>query len=122
MESEALAVYILTAKLLEIGKMDDLKSLLKKCVDDYSADIQYTRALIAYSENAEDAQQIAEEAWKTNRHVPNMLSGHTPLIELSNYITMGGEDEATSYIGAFGAAWKRVPGSIEWLSKVTASL
>ena len=114
--------YILTAKLLEIGKMDDLKSLLKKCVDDYSADIQYTRALIAYSENAEDAQQIAEEAWKTNRHVPNMLSGHTPLIELSNYITMGGEDEATSYIGAFGAAWKRVPGSIEWLSKVTASL
>ena len=114
--------YILTAKLLEIGKMDDLKSLLKKCVDDYSADIQYTRALIAYSENAEDAQQIAEEAWKTNRHVPNMLSGHTPLIELSNYITIGGEDEATSYIGAFGAAWKRVPGSIEWLSKVTASL
>ena len=114
--------YILTAKLLEIGEMDELKTLLEKCADDYSADIQYTRALIAYSENTKDAQQIAEEAWKTNRHVPSMLSGRTPLVELSNYITMGGEDEATGYVSVFGAAWKRVPGAIEWLSEVTASL
>ena len=114
--------YILAAKLLEIGKMDDLKALLVKCVDDYSADIQYTRALLAYFEDAENAEEIAELAWETNQHVPGMLSGHTPEVKLHDYITMGGQDEASSYLGAFGPAWKRTPGAIEWLEEVTSLL
>lgn len=114
--------YILAAKLLEIERLDDLKALLELHEDEHSADIQYTRALVAYSENAIDAQKIAENAWQINKHIPGMLSGRTPLAELNNYITMGGEDEATSYIGAFGQAWKRKQGAIEWLEKVTSLL
>ena len=114
--------YVLAAKLLDIGRMSELKSLLDKCADEFSADIQYTRALVAYFEDAENAKELAELAWETNQHVPGMLSGRIPTQELSNYITMGGKDEASSYVDAFGAAWKRTPGSIKWLEKATASL
>ena len=111
--------YILAAKLLEIGKMDDLKSLLEKSADEHSADIQYTRALLAYFDNTENAEEIVKLAWATNQYIPSMLSGRTPTVELQGYITMGGRDEATSYVGAFGAAWKRAPGAIMWLEKMT---
>ncbi len=114
--------YILAAKLLEIGKMDDLKSLLEKCEDEYSADIQYTRALLAYFEDAENAEEIVELAWETNQHIPGMLSGRTPTVKLHDYITMGGQDEASSYVGAFGSAWKRTPGAIDWLEEITSLL
>lgn len=46
--------YILAAKLLEMGKMDELKSLMEQCADEYSPEIRYTRALIAYFEEAEN--------------------------------------------------------------------
>lgn len=114
--------YVLAAKLLEIGRMDELKSLLEKCADEYSADIQYTRTLLAYFEDAENAEEIAELAWDTNQHVPGMLSGRIATVELHDYITMGGKDEASSYVGAFGGAWKRTPGAIEWLEEVTGLL
>jgi hypothetical protein len=39
-----------------------------------------------------------------------------------DYIRMGGEDEATAYIQDNGAAWRAVPGAIEWLVARTAGL
>ena len=114
--------YILMAKLLEIGKMGDLKSLLEKCADEHSADIQYTRALLAYFDNTAYAEKIVKIAWAANQHIPSMLAGRKPTVELLDYITMGGEDEASSYVGAFGAAWKRTPGAIKWLEKITSLL
>lgn len=114
--------YILAAKLLEMGKLDDLKALLEMHADDYSADIQYTRALVAYADGAENAAYVAEGAWQTNKHVPAMLSGEATLVQVGNYIAMGGEDEASGYVEVFGEAWRRAPGAIAWLNKVTAPL
>ena len=65
--------YVLAAKLLAAGRMNELKSLLTLCADEGSADIQYTRALVAYFEDAEDAEAIAQIAWETNQHVPGMF-------------------------------------------------
>ena len=112
--------YVLAAKLLEMGNMDDLKALLAVHADDYSADIQYTRALIAFSEGADNAGDIAEEAWQTNKHVPAILSGKKGPVQIGAYITRGGEDEASGYVKIFGGAWKRTPGAIERLRKATA--
>ena len=114
--------YVLAAKLLEIGKLDDLKALLEVYADDYSADIQYTRALIAYLDGADNAGDIAEAAYQTNKHVPAIFSGKKRPVQMGAYISMGGEDEASGYVEIFGGAWKRAPGAIDWLSKVTASL
>jgi tetratricopeptide (TPR) repeat protein len=114
--------YILAAKLLDIGRIGDLKSLLTTCADEFSTDIQYTRALIAYLDGARDARKIAKLALETNEHVPGMLSGRLPMVQLGDYITMGGLDEASSYVGAFGAGWRRISGSIAWLEGVTGPL
>lgn len=114
--------YVLAAKLLDTGRTNELKKLLKTYEDDYSADIQYTRALIAFSEGANNANEIAKEALDTNKHVPSILSGKKKSTPPEDYITMGGEDEASGYVEIFGRAWKKTPGAIEWLCKVTASL
>ncbi len=111
--------YVLAAKLLDAGRMNELKLLLATCADEASADIQYTRALAAYFEDAEDAETIVLIAWETNQHVPGMLSGRTPTIELQGYITMGGQDEASGYVEIFGPTWKRTPGAIDWIENLT---
>lgn len=114
--------YVLAAKLLDSGRMNELKSLLTLCAEEGSANIQYTRALVAYFEDAEDAEAIAQIAWKTNQHVPGMLSGRIPTIELQGYITMGGKDEASGYVEIFGQPWKRMPGAIDWIENLTSLL
>ena len=114
--------YVLAAKLLDSGRTNELKKLLKTYEDDYSADIQYTRALIAFSEGAKTANEIAKQALDTNKHVPAILSGKKKRTPPGDYITMGGEDEASGYVEIFGRAWKKTPGAIEWLCKVKASL
>lgn len=114
--------YVLAAKLLDSGRTKELKKLLKTYEDDYSADIQYTRALIAFSEGASNANEIAKEALETNKHVPSILSGKRKSTPPGNYITMGGEDEASGYVKIFGGVWKKTPGAIEWLCEVTTSL
>jgi tetratricopeptide (TPR) repeat protein len=114
--------YILAGKLLDMGKLDDLRILLELHAEDFSADIQYTRTLVAYSNDAGNAAEIAAGAYATNKHVPSMLSGEIPVVQVGNYITMGGEDEASGYVEVFGPAWRRTPGAIAWLKKVTGGL
>jgi len=114
--------YVLAAKLLDAGRMNELKSLLASCADEASADIQYTRALVAYFEGVEDAEAIAQIAWETNQYVPGMLSGRIPTIELQGYITIGGRDEASGYVEVFGSPWKRTPGAIDWIENLTSRL
>lgn len=114
--------YVLAAKLLNVGRMNELKRLLSTCADEATADIQYTRALVAYLDDAGDAEAIAQIAWETNQHVPGMLSGRIPTIELQGYITMGGKDEASGYVEIFGAPWTRTPGAVDWIENLTSQL
>jgi tetratricopeptide (TPR) repeat protein len=114
--------YVLAAKLLNAGRVNELKPLLSSCADESSADIQYTRALVAYFEDAEDAEAIAQIAWETNQYVPGMLSGRIPTIELQGYITMGGKDEASGYVEIFGQPWKQTPGAVDWIENLTSQL
>ena len=114
--------YVLAATLLDVGKLDDLKALLEMYADDGSPDFEYTRALIAFSEGTDTAEEIVKEAWESNEHVPAILSGKKRRARSEPFISMGGEDEASQYVQHYGSAWKRTPGAIDWLSNVTASL
>ena len=113
---------VLAEKLLDMGKLDDLKVLLKIYEYDYSVDIQYTRALIAFSEGADIADDIAKVACQINKHVPAILSGKKRRVWVGATVKIGGEDEASSYVEGFARAWKQTQGAIDWLSKVTESL
>ena len=107
--------YILTAKLLEVGDFEKLHGIFAEYSDDGSPDIQYTRALVAFIENDSAAAEIAKEAYPTNKHIPLILSGKMPAVEIDHFITMGGVDEASGYNEIFGHTWRRTPGSIKWL-------
>ncbi|MGX9182028.1 hypothetical protein [Mesorhizobium sp. BHbdii] len=112
--------YVLAGHLLARNAIKALKKLIQ---DDGVAAWLYTQALLAFRENDRDADQLAEEAWLANRHVPGVLSGKQPLVaSMDGYITMGGEDEAAEYVEENGEAWQATPGAIEWLVQATKKL
>lgn len=115
--------YLLASALLARNDLPGLKELLREHDEDGSAAWVYTRALVAFREQDVHADEIACEAWEANRHVPAMLVGVERLAPSADgYIRMGGADEATAYIADNGAAWRAVPGAIEWLAAQTSGL
>lgn len=111
--------YLLSECLLARDDIPSLRKLLKK-YNDASAHWLYTQALLAFRDNAANADALAEEAWEANSHVPAMLSGERALVQSNRgYITVGGDDEASSYVERVGAAWKATPGAIAWLKEIT---
>lgn len=114
--------YILASKLLTDGRIESLRLLLNEHTDELSTDILYTRALIAYLDGAHEAEELARLGWQCNQHVPGILSGRLPKETLTDYISFGGKDQATSYVVENGEAWESVPGAISWLEDVTKGL
>lgn len=115
--------YLLATALLARNDLPALKELLREHGEDGSAVWAFTRALVAFREQDLRADELAREACEANRHVPAMLAGSQRLAPSADgYISMGGADEATAYIADNGAAWRAVPGAIEWLVARTAGL
>lgn len=115
--------YLLATALLARDDIAGLKVLLNQYEEDGSAAWVYTLALIAYREQDPHGSAIVQEAWDSNPHVPAMLAGLKRLTpSRDGYISMGGEDEATAYVEENGAAWRAVPGAVEWLVERTAAL
>lgn len=115
--------YLLATALLARDDVPGLKALLHQYEEDGSAAWVYALALLAYREQDSHSQGIVKEAWEANSYVPAMLAGMSPLVPSQDgYISMGGQDEATAYVEENGAAWRAVPGAIEWLLERTAGL
>jgi tetratricopeptide (TPR) repeat protein len=111
--------YLLLAGLLRRNDLPGAKALLADYGDEWSANWLYTRALIAFRENAgakPATLKLLKDARSSNKHVPAILAGiEPPVINDSGYVTMGGPDEATYYVLEFGKAWKDTSGAIAWL-------
>jgi tetratricopeptide (TPR) repeat protein len=118
--------YLLLACLLKRDDLQAIKALLSSYADEGSAYWLYTRALIAYRDGeSSDAAtlKLVQEAWSANEHVPGILAGtKPPVISKSDYITVGGADEATEYVRECGPAWRATPGAIAWLTNAVAAL
>jgi tetratricopeptide (TPR) repeat protein len=117
--------YLLLACLLRRDDIEAAKALIDSYADEWSAYWLYTRALIAYREGrgAEPATlSLVQEACSANAHVPEILAGAKPqMLSTSDYITVGGPDEASDYVRDYGLAWKTTPGAVEWLAKNAAA-
>lgn len=115
--------YLLLAGLLRRDDLRGAKALLAAYGDEWSANWLYTKALIAFRENAgakPATLKLLKDAQSLNEHVPAILAGiNPPVINDSRYVTMGGPDEVSYYVLEFGKTWKDTPGAIAWLLDMT---
>ena len=113
--------YVLAACLMKRGDTEALKRLLGQYDEDGSAPWLYTRALVAFREGDLEAEELAKNAWRRNKHVPAVLAGTQKAKPSTNgYVTMGGEDEAAHYFQEWGFEWLTTPGAVDWLTKIAA--
>jgi len=112
--------YRLASALLDLQRHDELFKLLEQYKEDGMADWSYTRALLAFRQEgeSESACRLLREAYKSNSHVPDYLTGAKQMPqELPEYISPGREEEAIGYAAQYLPAWKNSPGAITWLRK-----
>ncbi|HAH05282.1 MAG TPA: hypothetical protein DCM05_01975 [Elusimicrobia bacterium] len=113
--------YIVLSCLGELGRFDEMGKFMggPRYKDDCAAEWLYTKALLAFVREGASAEASAalRSALKQNKHALDYLTGKKSIPRrLPDRITMGGEDEGYCYASSFLAAWKRVPGALEWLA------
>lgn len=117
--------YLLAACLLKIERDDDLNALLQEYDGDGTAAWMFTQALACYRRcgDTERSRSLVADALESNAHVPDFLLGKRKLPENApDYITVGGEDEAATYVLDFGVGWYMTEGAVVWLAEVLPQL
>jgi tetratricopeptide (TPR) repeat protein len=116
--------YLLAQCLMKRGDAKTLKELFKKYDGDRSAVWLYSRALVAFREDAGSggtADEFLRKALRANKFVLAFLTNNKKTKPpVTGYLTMGGEDEAAHYVEEWGFDWLTTPGAIEWLGKISA--
>ncbi len=116
--------YLLLGSLLRRDDIPALETLLADYADEWSAYWIYTRSLVAYREGQGSTPatlKLLKDARSANEHVPPFLAGaKPPVLSRSDYVTVGGADEAADYVRECGAAWRKTPGAVEWLTTAIA--
>ncbi|MEY3235016.1 MAG: hypothetical protein RL230_2287 [Pseudomonadota bacterium] len=113
--------YTLLSWLLHQGDDTRVDALLAKHNDEQSAFLSWTRVLMALraGEESKAFALITSEAMSANSHIGTELTRSTPSIKPSRgYYTLGGKDEAETYVELYGFAWIQTPGSLEWLKEL----
>lgn len=108
----------LAAYLLEERRHDELSALLKTFEDDSSADLAFSRSLLAFRLHGAGAKsrKALSAAIEQNKHVREYLSGREKLPRtLPGYYSWGDKNEAILYAAHFKKGWDETPGAIEWL-------
>lgn len=116
--------YFLIAYLAESGRYEELERFMsnKQYRDDCAAEWLYTRALLTFVKHgvSETSAKELKIALQENKFAPEYLSGKKDVPrDLPDCITMGGEDEGYCYAARYLAAWKKVPGALQWLKEQT---
>jgi tetratricopeptide (TPR) repeat protein len=113
--------YLLHDFLLNADDITGLKKLLRAYKGEWSPRWLYTRALLAYRDGkAETAatRKLISEAVECNGHVIGLLSGAEKPVPESALVAVSSPEEAAEYVQYCGAAWARVPGAVEWLTRI----
>lgn len=113
--------YVLLRSLLELNRDTEAERLLEDYAEDGTAEWAYARALLAFRKEGESprARQLLLEAQKENVHVPDYLTGRKPTpMNMPDYISLGGEDEAIAYVAEHRTVWRSTPGALAWMRKV----
>jgi tetratricopeptide (TPR) repeat protein len=110
--------HVLAAWLLELDRVDEVKTLLNQYEEDGFVSFPYARALLAFREKGDTlkARALLAEALSINPHVPGFLLGHKKMPPVTpDDHGFGDEREAIAFCADYASAWTRTPGAIEWL-------
>jgi tetratricopeptide (TPR) repeat protein len=109
---------VLAGALADVGEDAELGELLDRYGEDDSADMAWTRALLAFRREGDGAASRAAlgAAREGNPHVPDFLTGTKPMPKkLPALIGFGDESEAVAYAERFQGAWRNTPEALDWL-------
>lgn len=110
--------YSLLAALLLAGRDDDAATLLDQYGDESTALWRYGRALSVFRREGDSraARERLREAFRTNRHVPQLLAADSewPGPEPASYAP-GSREEAVICDAELGEAWRATPDAARWL-------
>jgi len=112
--------YVLAARLLELGRDDELAEHLNANENDGSAFLMWTRALLAFRRSGDNpwSRRALVDALKTNPHVPGYLLGNKPLPqEFPGYTGIGDESEAAYWCAENIKAWQTTNGALAWIAE-----
>lgn len=110
--------YNLAACLIEMGRDEDLGTLLSGYGEDASATWCYSAALLAFRVEGDSprARKLLSVAKKGNKYVPDFLTGKAMLpSRMPETIGAGDRDEAIDYAVGFLNGWRTTPGALAWL-------
>lgn len=110
--------YLLIDCLLTAGHDEEARKLLDRYEGDIAASWAWSRALLQFRKNGDqpDSRRALAEAFNTNKHIPAYLLGQKKMPRrLPDYVGIGDENEAVSYVHGGAAAWKAAAGALEWL-------
>ncbi len=103
---------------LQQGFDEDLGCLLDRFPEDMSAELRFTRALLAFRTPGDSgfARQLLQEAHRGNPHAANLLLFVEDLPEqLPTMFRQGERDEAVLYAHDYRACWRDTEGALPWL-------
>ena len=109
---------ILAAYLLESSLHGELAALLKAYKDDTSADLSFSRALLAFRlhGDSDKSRKALAAAVKQNKHVRLYIAAGKAIPKsLPPFYSWGDDSEAVHYADKFKKGWDETPGAIDWL-------
>lgn len=110
--------YALLAALMLTGRDDETAALLAQFGDEETALWRYGRALAVFRREGDSraAREALREALRSNRHVPQYLTGDADWPgPLPDSYGPGSREEAVICLAELGEAWEASPAAISWL-------
>ncbi len=113
--------YVLAARLLELGRDDELALLLERYAHDGRAYLLWVRALLLFRLLGDQAKsrEALSTALASNPHVPAYLLGHKPLRAPPRlrHMSPGDDSEAAYWAAETIKAWAATQGALAWLTQ-----
>ncbi|MFM9961525.1 MAG: hypothetical protein ACKV2Q_09890 [Planctomycetaceae bacterium] len=105
-------------RLMELGRDDDCRKLLKQYEDGEDCFTAYTSALMEFRRKGDSAKarSLLQAAFQANEHVPKFLVTNRglPNDQPGSY-SWKTPEEAQIYVDLSQRAWKATPGAVAWM-------
>lgn len=105
-------------RLMEMGRNDDARRILKQYADCDDCFTAYNLALLEFRERGDCAKskKLLKKALRSNEHVPSYLVSNQMLPpRRPDSYSWESPEEAQIYVDLAQRAWKTTPGAIAWL-------